>query len=347
MKHLLILILFTFVLVGCKKEDEKPIDNKDKYATDTAGIKTVQLENQSELFYLKYAFNKDKEYEYRLTNIAENTQTVNANDTLLSQRVKQILTYLIKIKVLDIDVDSIYEISFNITSVKLEAEANGEKFYFESSTSKDSMARVRYSEYVAVLNNPFNIRVSKTGEIVEIYKADRIVNEFLKLKGAADSITSAEKDFLKKDMIERALKPIVVQVFRQLPNKMMAKDSLWTNPQEPTKLMVFQVQNTSTYKIKSLELFNNDKIAVIDAGLKTNISGNNKVTDRGATYVFNKPTTYAEGKIYFNLAKGCVQKSITNSKIQISYSMEVPTPKGIEKGMKSEIVFNTNILELL
>ena len=347
MKHLLILILFIFVLVGCKKEDEKPIDNKDKYATDTAGIKTVQLENQSELFYLKYAFNKDKEYEYRLTNIAENTQTVNANDTLLSQRVKQTLTYLIKIKVLDIDVDSIYEISFNITSVKLEADANGEKFYFESSTSKDSMARVRYSEYVAVLNNPFNIRVSKIGEIVEIYKADRIVNEFLKLKGASDSVTTAEKDFLKKDMIERALKPIVVQVFRQLPNKMMAKDSLWTNPQEPTKLMVFQVQNTSTYKIKSLELFNNDKIAVIDAGLKTVISGNNKVTDRGATYVFNKPTTYAEGKIYFNLAKGCVQKSKTNSKIQISYSMEVPTPKGNEKGMKSETVLNTNILELL
>jgi len=347
MKHLLILLSFIFILVGCKKEDDKPVDNKDKYATDTSEIKTLQLENQNEQFYIKYAFDKGKDYEYRLTNIAENTQTVNANDTLLSQRVKQTLTYLIKLKVLDIDVDSIYEVSFTITSVKLEADANGEKYFFESSTSKDSTDRIRYSEYVAVLNNPFNIRVSKIGEIVEIYKADRIVNEFLKLKGAADSVTAAEKDFLKKDMIERALKPIVVQVFRQLPDKMMAKDSLWTNPQEPTKLMVFQVQNTSTYKIKSLDLFNNDKIAVIDAGLKTIISGNNKVTDRGATYVFNKPTTYAEGKIYFNLAKGCVQKSKTNSKIQISYSMEVPTPKGLEKGMKSEIVLNTNILELL
>jgi hypothetical protein len=347
MKHLLILLSFIFILVGCKNEDDKPVDNKDKYATDTSEIKTIQLENQNEQFYIKYAFDKGKEYEYRLTNIAENTQTVNANDTLLSQRVKQTLTYLIKLKVLDIDVDNIYELSFTITSVKLEADANGQKFYYESSTSKDTTDRVRYSEYVAVLNNPFNIRVSKIGEIVEIYKADRIVNEFLKLKGAADSVTTAEKDYLKKDMIERALKPIVVQVFRQLPDKMMAKDSLWTNPQEPTKLMVFQVQNTSTYKIKSLELFNNDKIAVIDAGLKTIISGNNKVTDRGATYVFNKPTTYAEGKIYFNLAKGCVQKSKTNSKIQISYSMEVPTPKGIEKGLKSEIVLNTNILELL
>ena len=347
MKHLLILLSFIFILVGCKKEDDKPVNNKDKYATDTTEIKTVQLENQNEQFYIKYAFNKGTDYEYRLTNIAENTQTVNANDTLLSQKVKQTLIYLIKLKVLDIDVDSIYEVSFNITSVKLEADANGEKYFFESSTSKDSTDRIRYSEYVAVLNNPFNIRVSKIGEIVEIYKADRIVNEFLKLKGAADSVTAAEKDFLKKDMIERALKPIVVQVFRQLPDKIMAKDSLWTNPQEPTKLMVFQVQNTSTYKIKSLELFNNDKIAVIDAGLKTIISGNNKVTDRGATYVFNKPTTYAEGKIYFNLAKGCVQKSKTNSKIQISYSMEVPTPKGLEKGMKSEIVLNTNILELL
>ncbi|MCK7519171.1 MAG: DUF6263 family protein [Ignavibacteriales bacterium] len=248
---------------------------------------------------------------------------------------------------MDIDVDGIFEIGFNITSVKLDADANGEKFSFESNTSKDTMDRVKYSEYVSVLNNPFNVRVTKTGEIVEIYKADRIINEFLKLKGAIDSVTAAEKDYLKKDMIERALKPIVVQVFRQLTDKMMAKDSLWTNPQEPTKLMVFQVQNTSTYLVKSLELFNNDKIAVIDAGLKTNISGNNKVTDRGATYVFKKPVTFAEGKIYFNLSKGCVQKSKTNSKIQISYSMEVPTPKGLEKGTKTEIVVNTNILELL
>ena len=92
---------------------------------------------------------------------------------------------------------------------------------------------------------------------------------------------------------------------------------------------------------------NDDKIAVIDAGLKTIISGDNKVTDRGATYIFKKPVTSAEGKIYFNISKGCVQKSKTNTRIHISYTMEVPTPKGLEKGTKTETVVNTNILELL
>lgn len=347
MKYYLILLSFIFIQIGCKKEEEKPVDIIEKYAVDTSEIKTVKLENQNDQFYIKYGFSKNKEYNYRLTNIAENSQMVDANDTLLSQKVKQTLTYLINLKILDIDVDSIYEIAFNITSVKLEADANGEKYFYESSTSKDSMDRVRYSEYVAVLNNPFNIRVSKIGEIVEIYKADRIVNEFVKLKGVADSISTAEKDYLKKDMIERALKPLVVQVFRQLTDKVLSKDSIWTNVQESTKLMVFQVQNTSTYQVKSLELLKDDKIVVIDAGLKSNISGNNKVTDRGANYTFNKPVTHAEGKIYFNLTKGCVQKSKTNSKIQISYQMEVPTPKGLEKGTKTEIVTNTNILELL
>ncbi len=347
MKYFLILLTLTLILISCKKEEEKPVDIKEKYAVDTSEIKTVKLENQNDQFYIKYGFSKNKEYNYRLTNIAENTQMVDANDTLLSQKVKQTLTYLINLKILDIDIDSIYEVAFNITSVKLEADANGEKYFYESSTSKDSMDRVRYSEYVAVLNNPFNIRVSKIGEIVEIYKADRIINEFVKLKGVADSISSAEKDYLKKDMIERSLRPLVVQVFRQLTDKVLSKDSIWTNVQEPTKLMVFQVQNTSTYQVKSLGLLKDDKIAVIDAGLKSNISGNNKVTDRGATYTFNKPITHAEGKIYFNLTKGCVQKSKTNSKIQISYQMEVPTPKGLEKGTKTEIVINTNILELL
>jgi hypothetical protein len=347
MKLNILLLIAILGLIGCSKESDKPITDEDKYAVDTTEIKSVQLDNQNEVFYIKYDLKKGKEYNYRLTNIAENTQTVNANDTLLSQKVKQNLIYLIKLNVIDIDVDSIFEVTFNITSVKLDADANGEKFQFESSTSKDSMDRLRYSEYVSVINNPFNVRVSKTGEIVEVYKADRIVNEFLKLKGALDSITSAEKDYLKKDMIERALKPIVVQVFRQLPNKIMAKDSIWTNAQEPTKLMVFDVRNTSTYQVNSLELFKNDKIVVIDAGLKTVISGSNKLTDRGVTYNFKKPVTSAEGKIYFNLSRGCVQKSKTNSKIQISYSLEAQTPAGIEKGAKTEIVVNTNILELL
>ena len=190
--------MLTFTLIGCKKEEQKPVDDKDKYSVDTTEIKSVQLENQNEHFYIKYVFDKGKEYNYRITNIAENTQTVNANDTILSQKVKQTLIYLINLKVLDVDVDSIYEVAFNITSVKLEADANGEKYLFESSTSKDSLDRLRYSEYIAVLNNPFNIRVSKIGEIVEIYKADRIVNEFVKLKGVADSISYSRKGFSKK-----------------------------------------------------------------------------------------------------------------------------------------------------
>ena len=343
----MVLVISALLIIGCKKESEKPIQEQDKYAADTATVKTVELSNQNELFSINYKLTKGKDYKYRLTNIAENTQTISANDTTVSQRVKQTITYLINLNVLDIDIDSIYEVTFNISSVKLEADANGQRFYFESNTSTDSLDRLRYSEYIAVRNNPFNIRVSKTGEIVEIYKADKIINEFLKLKGAADSLSSAEKDFLKKDMIERALKPIVIQIFRQLPDKMMGKDSSWTNVQEPTKLMVFDLQNTSTYKVKSLEVLNNEKLVVIDAGLKTKISGKNKVTERGATYVFNKPTTSAEGIIYFNLVKGCVQKSKTNSRISISYSMEIPTPKGLEKGNQTESVLNTNILELL
>lgn len=347
MKNFLLLFLLTFIIIGCKKEEEKPIDIKEKYAIDTSDIKTVKLENQYENFFIKYGFLAAKEYNYRLTNIAENINTVSMNDSTISQKVKQTLTYLINLKILDFDADSIYEIAFRITSVKLEADVDGEKFFYESETTKDSAAKVRYAEYVSVLNNPFNVRISSIGDLIEIYKADRIINEFVKIKGIADSITVAEKDYLKNDMIERALKPLVVQVLRQLTDKVLSKDSIWTIVQEPTRLMVFQIQNTSTYKVKSLELLNDDRIAVIDAALKSNITGNNKVTDRGATYTFSKPVAHGEGKIYFNLSKGCVQKSKTNSRIQISYSMEIPTPKGVEKGTRTETVVNTNILELL
>ena len=44
----------------------------------------------------------------------------------------------------------------------------------------------QFAEFYSLYNNPFSIRFNKNGEVLEVYKADKISNKFLEIKGAAD-----------------------------------------------------------------------------------------------------------------------------------------------------------------
>jgi hypothetical protein len=239
------------------------------------------------------------------------------------------------------------ELNVVINSSKLDAEANGKKFTFESGTVKDSLDKVKFAEYECLINNPFSLRVSKSGEILEIFRSDKITNRFLELKGYADSLNAEQKAGVRKNIVEGLLRPLTMQLIRQVPDHAVAKDSTWSYSQPATQMMVFSVQNTNVYKILNLEKYNNDKVAVITGSMNTVITGNNKAVNQGIAYNFTKPVTSAGGKIYFDVTKGYVIKSTTNTRIESHVTMEGPTPKGPKKGARSEVVENMYVVEML
>ncbi len=347
MKYLFSAILLGLFIIGCAEREEKSeVDSESHYTFDTTDVATTTAENPDEEFYLKYAFERGKTYKYRLTNISQDYQTITA-DTTFDQHVNQTIIYLIDLNVKDVDTDGTMEIECSFSSVKLDAEANDEKFEYHSGVTTDSMSVARFTDYEAIVKNPFFVRLSSKGEVLEVFKADKIVNKYLELKGYTDSLGTEEKTLLRRDIIEGALKPILVQLFREVPQTKVAKDSSWFYTQPPSRFMIFTLQNTNTYNVANLEQLNNEKVAVINAGLDTKISGENKITDRGIKYDFKKPETTASGKIYFNVSKGFIQKSKTQTTVEIFYTMEMPTPAGTQKGSKKEIVRNTNIVEKL
>ncbi|HEY6907132.1 MAG TPA: hypothetical protein VI230_06655, partial [Ignavibacteriaceae bacterium] len=178
---------------------------------------------------------------------------------------------------------------------------------------------------------------------LDVFRTDKIVNKLLQIRGYSDSLKAEEKAQLKNDITEGVLKPMISQVFRKLPVGKMAKDSSWNVEQPPTQLMVFQAQNTSVFKITGMENLAGDLIADIGAGLKTKITGKNKVTDRGVNYEFQNPITSGGGKVYFNITKGLVQKTKLNTSVTLSFNLE---SQG-QKGSKKETISNINILEYI
>jgi hypothetical protein len=143
------------------------------------------------------------------------------------------------------------------------------------------------------------------------------------------------------------LKPLLGQIFREVPAQQIKVDSTWDKVMDPSPVLVFNVQLTNHYKVTDLEMLNDDRIAIINGTATATVEGENKHTNKGINYMFQTPVSTAHGKIYFNIDKGIIQKSKTKTLLELSYTMEMASPQGVMKGVSSEEVANDNILELL
>ena len=349
LKHLLVLIVFSLLVIKCgdkKNEPEKTLSDKDKYAIDSTDLKTEGTDNTGKPFLMEYKFKKGDKISYRLTTISNNSQSITVDSTM-STSVDQKITYILDLKIKDVDEEGITEAEFLINSLKLDASANGQKFEFEAGKDNDTAKIKQFAEFYSLYNSPFSLRFNKKGEVLEIYKADKISNKFLELRGAADTISANDRNLVKQDLISGVLQPLVNQVIRKIPGKEMYKDSSWQIKQAPIPFMVYQINYVNIYKIESVEKLNGERVAVIDAGIDFKYSGQSKANQGNIFYTFQKPISTAEGKIYFNVDKGMQVKSRNKTRLEISYTMEANTPQGKQKGTRRDVVSNTNILELL
>ncbi len=346
MKNLIILIIASLLLISCGKND-KPVEKKIGDKPDTSGVLNVSKDDAPPAnINLTYQLKKDNSYVYRLTSLSTTLQNV-ISDSTMKNTIKQSITYVFKMDVNDVETDNVMDIKINIQSVKLDATANGHKYKYESGAKLDSTERLRYVEYEAVLNNPFSIRLDPKGEILEVYRLEKIVNKFLSIQGVLDSVTTAQKKEFQTSIAETAIKPLLQQIFRILPSKNVGKDSVWSN-QYGTRLSVFDVTNIAKYKLKDFAKLEDNRLAVIDAGLEIIAKGKNKVSEKGVNYDFKTPEATGSGTIYFDLTKGCVVKAKTTSKLRMSMTMQMPkSPRGPMKATRNDYVENTNVLELL
>lgn len=349
LKHLVVLLVFSLILISCgekKNEPENKISDKEKYAFDSTDLKTDGVDNTGKPFFIKYKFAKGDKAVYRLTTIANNTQTITM-DSAMSQSVNQKIVYLIDFTVKDVDEEGSTEAEIKINSLKLEASANGQNFNFEAGKDVDSASVHQFAEYQSLYNNPFSVRFNPKGEILEVFKADKISNKFLELKGVGDTISVNDRNSIRSEIINGVLTPLLTQIIRKLSDKEVYTDSTWQIQQVPVPLMVYQINYTNTYKVGNVEKLDGNRVAVIDAGIDFKYSGEPKVNQGNILYSFQKPISNAEGKIYFDVDKGIQIKSRTKTRLEISYSMEANTPQGKQKGTRRDVISNTNIIELL
>jgi hypothetical protein len=350
LKNLFVLVVLSTLIIGCgekSSQPEKVLSDKEKYSFDSTDLKTEGIDNSGKPFAMEYKLKKGESLTYRLTTISKNSQSFTIKDSTVTQGVDQNIIYLFDIAVKEVDEEGNIEAEVKINSLKLDANANMESYSFEAGKDNDTAKIKQFAEFYSLYNNPFSVRFNKKGEVLEIFKADRISNKYLELKGAADSLSVEEKNMVKQDLINGVLKPFVNQVIRKVPEKEVYKDSTWFIKQPPIPFMVYQINTTNTYKIGTVEKLDDNRIAVVDAGIQFSYTGQSTVTQGGVTYSFQKPNSTAEGKFYFDVDKGYQIKSRTKTRMDIVYTMEANTPEGKQKVKRMESITSTNILEIV
>lgn len=344
MKYLLSFLLSAALIAGCGKDSKDEQAGQD--STASGEIATVKDDNPPASVILKYKLENNGKYRYKLTSETTNEQTISADSTM-TMGMKQFITYIIDCEVREIDQDSVAEVRMVFSSVKIDAESGPQKFSYESGKLVDSTRMQDIVQYEAVVNNPFSVRISSTGEIVELYRTDKIINKFIELQKAQNRITPEQKMQVQMTLNEGMLKPIVQQIFRKLPEQTLTAQAKWQDS-KPTKLGAFDITQKVDYNVSGFEKLRDEKLIVMTSVLAIDAKAKEPFTERGVKYILSKPKAEGNGKVYFNIDKGCLQKSESSSRVEMNMVMEAPkgTP-GPQKAVRKESVVSKDIVQLL
>lgn len=341
MKHILIVISVVFLFfIGCDQKREEPEQNNTP--NQSSSLTPQELTEQG--VFLSYNLEKGDDFTYKFTSISEDKQVIKA-DTQMVQEIKETRTYLVNFKVQDREDSGVIEMQVLISSITLDALGNDQKISYQSGMPMDSIDQQRFGEYEVMVNTPFAIRVTPYGEVLEIFRADRITRKMIKQSGLQDSLTVQERQMYYLDVVENVLRPIVTQIFKNLPKTVVSVDSGWAVKQPPANMQLFSMVNTHTFKLKEFKAVNGENLAVIEAGLIHN-SQVNKEEAKKNNLTVQPPSFEGSGTLEFNLSRGLYQNTKTNTEFTLEFSSTMQGPRGYVKVVKTQITKNTNMLEL-
>ena len=345
-------IIFIISIVSCGSNSDKKNEkeNKDKIVNqnDSSDIisSTPYEVKKDEVFNLAYKFNTGDSFKYRLTTTTSTSQNVVADSTIanmFNQKIIQILDF----NTISVEHDTIAQLKCTITDIDVNRNIDGKTSSYKAGENPDSTKLNQFMEYAGILNNPFNVKVSTHGRIIDISNTNKLVNKFEKLMKLKKPLTKEEQKTLQNNFEESFLKPMMTQIFREIPDKELKIGSTWNKSVPPSQILGFKFSYNNTFNLDNIEKVKEDRIAEITGKSNITIEGKTKQVDRGVEYNFEKPLVSASGKLFFNIDKGLLYKSATGTNLEFNFSSQMIGPKGLIKANTNRKINNQNVAELL
>lgn len=328
-KQILILFLSLIIFISCaEKKENKPEQKLVKEKKQTEKIQELDIDKG---VVLNYGMQKGKKFKFALTSSKKTIESVKVDTMVMPQSYSENSEYIVSFTVNEQDKNGNLTLDMKCERVKAKGENSaGQKLEFDSDKlPKDTMELALFFNYQVLTSSNFFVRISKIGEVLDIYKYDKMIDKIL--TKYPKQPTAEQKAELRNEVKEGMLKPIVTQIFKSLSNKELKKDSSWTIS-FPGQLAVFDLMNTATYKLDRIYSDGNREFAEIKSSLDVKFKGKKERTEQGIRYVFTTPKTTATGMMLFDLTDKLVTKA--TSEIYLEMSM---TAKELKKGGQSGI----------
>ena len=342
MTKLLLTILISLLFISCGKNDE----SKNAKETETKTEKVTEtFKEKGPVLQLKYKFKKGDKFSYKLQTKAVSSEEISA-DTTITNEITQNATYRFNFRVKSIDENNTANIEVRINSITAETIFNGQSMKYDSKFIYSTRERAQFVDYESVKKVPFQIRVNDIGQVVSVENVNRIMRNILEIQKVPDTLSAKTKEQMKANIANGTLMPLTQQIFKVVAEDEVGVDSTWQLKYN-TPLGVFNVENTAVFKVRDLN-FEEDTTAAISSNLFITVSGNNVVNEQGVRYTFSQPNLQAEGKLNYNYSRGLVEKSESNTKLEMAMFMEGVDANGNPlNSTKKDISNNTNIVTLL
>ena len=341
-----IIVALLTLAIGCgKKDGDKTNANLNQNGINTDPYSNLEKVNITNNVTLKYIFTKDEKFSYKLTTVTNNDQSVQG-DTLVKMKSNQTVSYIFDFNVLSVDKDNIADLNVVISSMKVDADINGQKVAYDSKANNSPQVKAQFLEYETIINSPFLININSRGEILRVANLEKIVNKLSAAQPQGKKLTAEQKTAFSRSIAE-VIKPITQLIFKEVTEKPLAKDSSWTK-QYPGSLAVFQMTNSAKYTVNDFVKINGMTAAKIMANLSVKWSGNKQGSENGMNYNFSDPKIGGGGIILFGVDKGKIIKSETTTNVEIDVVIEAKDQsQKTKKTTRKDITSNKNIIELI
>ncbi len=340
MNKILIVLLTLLLLISCGKNEET---KKEIVAKEDKVVEPVK--EKGPVVQLRYRFKKGDKFSYKLQTKAISSEEISA-DTTIANEITQNATYRFNFLVKSIDEKNTANIEVRISSIVAETIFNEQSMKYDSKFIYSTRERAQFVDYESVKKVPFRISVNEIGQVVKVDNVNRIMRNILEIQKVPDTLSAKTKEKMKDNIANGSLMPLTQQIFKVVAEDEVGVDSTWQLKYD-TPLGVFNVENTAVFRVTNLN-FEQDTTAAITSNLFISVSGNNVVNKQGVRYTFSQPNLQAEGKLNYNYSRGLVEKSESNTKLEMAMFMEGVDANGNPiNSTKRDMSNNTNIVTLL
>jgi len=310
----LLMAALIIYIVGCGKKENNTTENQ-KDSVVNALISKDSVTGQQKI-QLKYIVSKGDTFHYRMVAKTSTTEKSPATENKEVTQDNEIHYYYTKM-VDNVESSGIITYKVNYDSIIISSQMGEHTVKYNSNVDDSVKSNPAFLQYNAVLREPFYIRVSQTGEITDVYGLEKIHQNLFKALG--DTLSEKDKESIKESFGEQSIKEVLQQEYQLFPSAPVDVDSSWVKSYN-TQILFFDVVNSAKYTLKGIEKKDDHTFANIEASLVVDFL-NKEVKEQGVKLTVEKSETSGNGKIAFDLNRGCITNKETATDLNLEMKM--------------------------